>query len=71
MLIHGARPRSEPEVIKTRLSDLSEGFQFLTEIMHGLDGTQPGNPMGGREMQVAKQYLDTAWLWAKEAVEQS
>jgi hypothetical protein len=69
MIIHGARPKSEPEVIKTRLADLAEAFRLLTEAMHRMDGTQPGNPMGGREMAVAKTHIDTAWLWAKEAVE--
>jgi hypothetical protein len=69
MLIHGAKPRSEPEIIQIRLADLAEAFRVLTESLHKCDGTMPGNPMMTREMAIAKSHLDTAWLWAKEAVE--
>ena len=71
MMIHGARPRSDPEAIKARLAELSEAFRALLEVLHKCDGTQPGNPFGMRGMAVAKTYLDTAWLWAKDTVEEN
>jgi len=71
MLIHGAKPRSDPETIKKRLGQLAEAFGLLQEVLHNLDGTSPGNPFGGREMAIAATHLDTSYLWAKEAVDQS
>jgi len=71
MRILGAKPRSDPETIKRRLEGLREAFQIVADEMHRCDGTQPDSQMGGKDMAVAKTHLETAWLWAKEAVEQS
>jgi hypothetical protein len=69
MIIHGAAPKTDPEIIKTRVAAIAEAFLAARVAMHAADGTQPGNPMGGREMRIAADHLDTAWLWAKHAVE--
>jgi len=71
MKIHGAKPKSDPAVVKERLGQLAEAFDLLQEVLHKMDGTQSGNPYGGREMAIAATHLDTSYLWAKEAVEQS
>ena len=71
MKIHGAKPRSDPAIIKERLGQLAEAYSILQDVLHKMDGSSPGNPYGGREMAVAATYLDTSYLWAKEAVEQS
>ena len=71
MLIHGARPKTEPEVVKARLADLAEEFARFTDLLHKFDGTMPGAEFGGSEMRTAHGFLNTAWLWAKEAIEKN
>jgi hypothetical protein len=69
MIIHGAKPRSEPEIIKARLAELAEAFAMVSAVLHKCDGTQADSPFGLAEFRTAHQHLSTAWLWAKEAVE--
>jgi len=71
MHLLNAKPRSEPEIIKKRLENLEQAFAMAAEEMHRCDGTQPDSPMGNRDMAIAKTNLDTAWLWARKAVEES
>jgi len=71
MKIHGAKPVSEPEVIRARLIQLAEAFQLTVDEMHKFDGTQPGAEFGGNEMRAAHHFINTAWLWAKEAIEKN
>ena len=71
MLIHGAKPRSEPEVIKARLAELAGAFAEFSDKLHKFDGTQPGAEFGGSEMKTAHHFISTAWLWAKEAIEKN
>ena len=69
MRILGAKPRSDAETIRKRLEGLREAFQIVADEMHRCDGTQPDSQMGGRDMGIAKSHLETAWLWAREAIE--
>jgi hypothetical protein len=40
-------------------------------LLHKFDGTMPGAEFGGSEMRTAHGFLNTAWLWAKEAIEKN
>lgn len=71
MKIHGAKPRSEPDVVKARLVELDEAFQIAFETLHKFDGTQADAPFGVQDMAIAGRYLQTAYLWAKRAVEEN
>lgn len=71
MIIHGAKPRTNPDVIATRLAEVAEAFDVVNVALHKCDGTQPDSPMGLPELRVAHQFLETAWLWAKEAIEKN
>jgi hypothetical protein len=69
--IHGAKPRSDPGTIKARLVELDEAFQIAFETLHKFDGTQADAPFGVRDMAIAGNYLQTAYLWAKRSVEEN
>ena len=71
MKIHGALPKTEHEVVRARLAELAEAFARFSDTLHKFDGTQSGAPFGSRDMAVAYTHLQTAWLWAREAVEKS
>ena len=71
MIIHGAKFRSNPDVIATRKAELATAFGMVNEVLHKCDGTQPDSPFGLPEFRVAHEYLETAFLWAKEAVEKN
>lgn len=71
MKIHGGRPRSEPAVIKARLAELAEAFDTVNNALHKFDGTQPGAEFGMEGFRTARQHLNTAWLWARETLEQN
>lgn len=71
MLIHGAKPRTEPEIIKARLAELAEAFDVVANLLHKFDGTQEGASYGTPGFIGASQHLNTAWLWAKETLEQN
>jgi len=71
MIIHGAKPRSDPEVIKARISKLLAAFREVTRVMHECDGTQEDSEFGTPEMRVAHTYLHTTWLRVKDAVEEN
>jgi hypothetical protein len=71
MIIHGARPRTEPEVILARLAELAEAFQKVTVVLHKFDGTQEDAQFGMEGFRVSREYLNSAWLWAKETLEQN
>jgi len=47
---------------------LDAAFEQLEAIMHQLEGTQSGS-YNTREMRQAGVHLETAWLWAREALE--
>jgi hypothetical protein len=71
MKIHGAKPRSDPETILRRLAELNAAFEEAYTALHKFDGTQLDSPFGNPEMRVAGEYLETALLWARHAVETS
>lgn len=71
MKIHGARPRTDPALIATRLAELEAAFQAASDAMHKFDGTQPDAGFGTFEMRQAAVSLQTAWFWAKEAIERN
>ena len=39
MIIHGAKPSSDLDVIATRLGELALAFSALDEVLHKFDGT--------------------------------
>jgi hypothetical protein len=69
MKIHGALPKTPLHLIEARIAELALAFKMVEDEMHRYDGTTPGNDFGMPEMRVAHQHLETAWLWAKQAVE--
>lgn len=52
-----------------RYAKLEECFKALQSVLHELEGTVEGD-YATREMAIAGTHLDTAWLWAREALEQ-
>ena len=54
---------------RARRVRLEAGFAALQTLLHELEGTQSGD-YGTREMSIAGTHLDTAWLWAREALEE-
>ena len=71
MNIHGAKPRTPPEVIATRLAELAAAFKATEDAMHRFDGTASGENFGVPEMREAHRFLETAWLWARSAIERN
>ena len=47
---------------------LDAAFEQLEQILHQMEGTQSGS-YGTREMAIAGTHLETAWLWAREAID--
>jgi len=71
MLIHGARPTTSPEIIAIRLAELASAFKATEDAMHKFDGTGSGESFGVPEMREAHRFLETAWLWARSAIERT
>jgi hypothetical protein len=72
MKLHG-NPQQGAEAEKAerrrlRRIRLDEAFTALETLLHELEGTVSGD-YSTREMRVAGDHLDTAWLWAREAAE--
>ena len=57
------------ELHRRRMIRLEEGFSALQGLLHELEGSQSG-AYGTREMAIAGTHLETAWLWAREAIEE-
>ena len=53
---------------RARRARLDEAFTALEILLHELEGTVSGD-YSTREMRIAGDHLDTAWLWAREAAE--
>jgi hypothetical protein len=65
-------PQQGPEAEKAerrraRRERLDEAFTTLDALLHELEGTQSGN-YSTRDMAIAGTHLETAWLWAREAL---
>jgi hypothetical protein len=52
---------------KLRRAKLDDAFKEVEAILHELDGSVSGD-YGTREMMMAANHLDTALLWAREAL---
>jgi len=64
---HG-KPQQGHEIEKARLKEarrlkLEEAFEALETALPEIVGAS------GREMEIATTHLQTAWLWAREALE--
>jgi hypothetical protein len=53
---------------RIRRQKLDDAFTVLEVVMHELEGSVSGD-YGTREMAIAGTHLDTAWLWAREALD--
>lgn len=53
---------------RVRQAALEVAFHRLEVTLHELEGTQSGD-YGTREMRQAGVHLETAWLWAREAID--
>ena len=53
---------------RQRLIRLDTAFEALQSVMHEIEGTVEG-AYGSREMAIAGTHVETAWLWAREALE--
>jgi hypothetical protein len=53
---------------RIRQQALEVAFEQIEAILHQLEGTQSGE-YGTREMRQAGIHLETAWLWAREAID--
>jgi hypothetical protein len=71
VIVHGARPRTDPEIIQRRIAELALAFKETEDAMHRFDGTGSGDPFGVPEMREAHRFLETAWLWARSAIERN
>jgi hypothetical protein len=71
MKIHGAGKEDAGEdIIAKRLARLHEAYLAFCAALHELDGTQAdAERYGTREMAVAGTHADTAYLWARQAIE--
>ena len=56
------------ERIRVRQMALEAAFEELEMILHQLEGTQSGD-YATHEMRQAGIFLETAWLWAREAID--
>jgi hypothetical protein len=54
---------------RLRLAKMEDAFTELESLLHELEGTQSGD-YSTREMSIAGNHLDTARLWAREALEE-
>lgn len=54
---------------RMRRARLDEAFKGVESLLHELEGSMSGD-YGTREMALAGNYLDTALLWAREALEE-
>jgi hypothetical protein len=57
------------ERARARRAKLESAFTALESVMHELEGSVSGS-YSTREMQIAGTHLETAWLWAREALEE-
>jgi len=55
---------------KARRDRMEAAFATLQDLMHELEGSSSGSPFMTHEMIVCGDYLDTAWLWAREALKE-
>jgi hypothetical protein len=53
---------------RARRLALDTAFEQMETVLHQLEGTVSGD-YSTREMRIAGDHLDTAWLWAREAAE--
>jgi len=53
---------------RVRQAALEAAFEQMETTLHMLEGTQSGE-YGTREMRQAGVHLETAWLWAREAID--
>ena len=58
-------------MIQARLAELADAFALVNHVLHKFDGSQDDATFGMPDMRTAHQYLNSAWLWAKEAVEKN
>jgi hypothetical protein len=54
---------------RVRRVALDSAFENLAQILHQVEGTTSGS-YSTREMAIAGTHLETAWLWAREALEE-
>jgi hypothetical protein len=57
-----------PQVTGLRLQKLLEAERAFRLVLHELDGTTEGSRPGNRRMAVAFTHLETAILWAGNAI---
>jgi hypothetical protein len=57
-----------PPVVGLRLRKLIEAEKAFRLVLHELDGTTEGSRPGNRRMAIAFTHLETAMLWAGNAI---
>jgi len=55
---------------QARRDRMEAAYEALEALLHELEGTQAGSPFSTREMAICASYLDTSWLWAREALKE-